>query len=88
GAQQRAATATIISAAEGLHAESANLEYMGHLDMSVVWDHWRDPLADTTTGELRITTDPVLGLTDRPRTEAEIAAVARPVLPPTAATTL
>ncbi|WP_280252709.1 NAD(P)/FAD-dependent oxidoreductase [Nocardia abscessus] len=85
GAQQRAATETIVSAAERLHDESANLEYMGHLDMSVVWDHWRDPLADTTTGELRITTEPVLGLTDRPRTDTEIAAVARPVLPPTAA---
>jgi hypothetical protein len=50
-----------------------------------VWDHWRDPLADTTTGELRITTEPVLGLTDRPRTDEEIEAVARPVLPPTTA---
>ncbi|WP_062991035.1 MULTISPECIES: NAD(P)/FAD-dependent oxidoreductase [Nocardia] len=85
GEQGRTPTDTIASAlteTEKLHADSANLEYMGHLDMSVVWDHWRDPLADTVLDNVRITTEPVLGLTTRPRDAAEIEAIARPVLPP------
>ncbi|MBF6520506.1 NAD(P)/FAD-dependent oxidoreductase [Nocardia farcinica] len=85
GSQQRTSTQAIVAEAERLHDESANLEYMGHLDMSVVWDHWRDPLADTVMDGVRITTEPVLGLTGRPRTAEEIAAVARPVIPPKAA---
>jgi flavin-dependent dehydrogenase len=85
GEQQRAGTDTIVSEAERLHAESdgVNIKYMGGLDMSPVWDHWRDPLADTVMGDVRITTEPVLGLTSRARTAAEMEAVARPVLPPT-----
>jgi hypothetical protein len=87
GEQQRAGTDTIVSEAERLHAESdgVNIKYMGGLDMSPVWDHWRDPLADTVMGDVRITTEPVLGLTSRARTAAEMEAVARPVLPPTGA---
>ncbi|MFE9327679.1 NAD(P)/FAD-dependent oxidoreductase [Nocardia sp. NPDC052278] len=77
--------ASELTETEKLHAESANLEYMGHLDMSVVWDHWRDPLADTVLNDVRITTEPVLGLTTRPRDAAEVEAIARPVLPPKAA---
>lgn len=82
GEQQRARTDTIVAEAEHLHADSANLQYMGRLDMSIVWDHWRDPLADTVMDDVRITTEPVLGLTHRPRTAEEIALIARPVLPP------
>lgn len=56
---------------------------MAHLDMSPVWNIWRDPLgADTTMGEVRITTEPVLGLTTSARTESEKDAIARPVVPP------
>ncbi|WP_330257133.1 tryptophan 7-halogenase [Nocardia sp. NBC_00565] len=85
GVQQRAGTDTLISEAERLHSESANLEYMGHLDMSIVWDHWRDPLKDTVVDQVRITTEPVLGLTTQPRTDDEIKTWSRPVLPPKAA---
>ncbi|GAA5060518.1 NAD(P)/FAD-dependent oxidoreductase [Nocardia callitridis] len=82
GQQQRTDTGALVSEVENLHSESANLEYMGHLDMSVVWDHWRDPLADIEIEGLRVATEPVLGLTRRARTEQEVAAVARPVLAP------
>ncbi|WP_327120491.1 FAD-dependent oxidoreductase [Nocardia sp. NBC_01730] len=87
GEQERAGTDTILSEAERLHPESdgVNIKYMGGLDMSPVWDHWRDPLSDTVMGDVRITTEPILGLTNRPRTAAEIEAVARPVIPPTGA---
>jgi flavin-dependent dehydrogenase len=87
GTQTRTATSTIVGEAEGFrdgdYAEGANIEYMGHLDMSPVWNIWRDPLgADTTMGDIRITTAPVLGLTSGARSAAEKEAVARPVLPP------
>ncbi|MEV0105283.1 NAD(P)/FAD-dependent oxidoreductase [Nocardia sp. NPDC050799] len=87
GTQTRTATSTIVGEAEGFrdgeYAEGANIEYMGHLDMSPVWNIWRDPLgADTTMGDIRITTAPVLGLTSGARSAAEKDAVTRPVLPP------
>ncbi|MGW4094951.1 NAD(P)/FAD-dependent oxidoreductase [Nocardia sp. NPDC004750] len=85
GTQARTATATILDEAVGYHAdndERANTEYMGAIDMAPVWNLWRDPLgADTTMGDLRITTAP-LGLTAAPRTEDEKTAVVRPVRPP------
>ncbi|WP_328392918.1 NAD(P)/FAD-dependent oxidoreductase [Nocardia sp. NBC_00416] len=85
GAQTRTATVTIFDEADGYRADfadNANTEYMGSIDMAPVWDLWRDPLgADTTMGDLRITTTP-LGLTSDLRTEAEKAAVVRPVRPP------
>ncbi|MFF0491938.1 NAD(P)/FAD-dependent oxidoreductase [Nocardia sp. NPDC004068] len=83
GEQRRTNTATIVAEVEHAEDEGVNIKYMGKLDMSPVWNIWRDPLgADTEMGEVRITTEPVLGLTRRPRTEAEMAAVARPFLPP------
>ncbi|TDD58871.1 NAD(P)/FAD-dependent oxidoreductase [Kribbella antibiotica] len=88
GAQQRTGSDTIATKADGLHdyASGANISYMGHLDMSPVWNVWRDPLgADTAMGDLRVTTEPVLGLTRRPRTDAEKDAIARPVNPPVGA---
>jgi flavin-dependent dehydrogenase len=40
-----------------------NLSYIGGLDMSPVWNIWRDPLgADSAMGDIRITTEPRLGL--------------------------
>lgn len=88
GSQNRTATATIIEESDGYRAdygEGANTEYMGGISMAPVWDLWRDPLgADTTMGEVRITTAP-LGLTSAPRTDAEKAAVVRPVRPPVGA---
>jgi hypothetical protein len=37
---------------------------MGGLDLSVVWNLWRNPLGpDTAMGDMHITTQPVLGLT-------------------------
>lgn len=85
GQQQRAGTDTIVSEVEDLETDpdGINIHYMGGLDMSPVWNHWRDPLGqDTEMDDLRITTEPALGLTRRPRTAAEVAAVARPVAPP------
>ncbi|MBU3064706.1 tryptophan 7-halogenase [Nocardia sp. NEAU-G5] len=86
GTQERTGTEVIASEAERLHTapdtDGVNIKYMGGLDMSPVWDHWRDPLVDTDMGEIRITTEPVFGLTTRARTDAERDAVARPVLPP------
>ncbi len=86
GDQDRTGTEVIVSEAERLHTapdtEGVNVKYMGGLDMSPVWDHWRDPLSDTDMGEIRITTEPVFGLTSRPRSDAERDAVTRPVLPP------
>jgi hypothetical protein len=86
GDQDRTGTEVIISEAERLHTapdtDGVNIKYMGGLDMSPVWDHWRDPLSDTEMGEIRITTEPVFGLTSRPRSDAEREAVALPVQPP------
>ncbi|MEV0295459.1 NAD(P)/FAD-dependent oxidoreductase [Nocardia sp. NPDC050710] len=89
GQQQRAGTGTLVSEAElRAEADGVNIHYMGGLDMSPVWNHWRDPLGhDTEMDDVRITTEPVLGLTRRPRTEAEIEAVIRPVIPPESVTT-
>ena len=56
----------LIAEAKQLKDEIAesHLKYMGGLDMSVVWDLWRDPLGpDTAMGDTHITTEPVLGLT-------------------------
>jgi flavin-dependent dehydrogenase len=86
GQQRRIDTATIADATG--HLDGVNDKYMGGISMRPVWDHWRDPLgADTEMGELRITTDPVLGLTRRPRTDSEIAAVVLPFHPPKGAAT-
>ncbi|WP_330230391.1 FAD-dependent oxidoreductase [Nocardia sp. NBC_00508] len=85
GEQQRTDTDTIVTEAELLAEEPAevNIKYMGHLDMSPVWNIWRDPLgADTVMGEVRITTEPALGLTSNPRTDAEMEAIVRPFIPP------
>jgi len=86
GDQDRTGTEVIVSEAERLHTapdtDGVNIKYMGGLDMSPVWDHWRDPLSDTEMGEIRITTEPVFGLTSRPRSDAEREAVALPVQPP------
>lgn len=62
----RTSTDTLIAEAEQVQDATAasNLKYMGGLDMSVVWDLWRNPLGpDTAMGDLHITTEPVLGLT-------------------------
>ncbi|WP_280464784.1 NAD(P)/FAD-dependent oxidoreductase [Nocardia brasiliensis] len=85
GREERIGTDTIVSEAEQVRDETAksNVKYMGGLDMSPVWNIWRDPLGpDTVMGEVRITTEPVLGLTTRTRTEAEAATVTRPHHPP------
>ncbi|WP_331757890.1 tryptophan 7-halogenase (plasmid) [Nocardia sp. NBC_01377] len=86
GQAERVGTDTIVAEVENHQPDQeGNIRYMGGLDMSVVWDHWRDPLGpDSAMDGLRITTEPVLGLTRRPRTDAEISAIARPVVPPTA----
>jgi flavin-dependent dehydrogenase len=92
GEQDRTGTEVIVAEAERLHTapdtDGVNIKYMGGLDMSLVWDHWRDPLSDTAMGEIRITTEPVFGLATHPRTDAELEAVARPVLPPHTGTAL
>jgi flavin-dependent dehydrogenase len=62
----RTSTDVLIAEAKELKDEIAesNLKYMGGLDMSVVWNLWRDPLGpDTAMGDTHITTEPVLGLT-------------------------
>ncbi|MFJ1461122.1 NAD(P)/FAD-dependent oxidoreductase [Nocardia wallacei] len=83
GEQKRIETDTIVAEAEHVNEEGVNIKYMGHLDMSPVWNIWRDPLgADTVMGDVRITTAPVLGLTSRPRTAAEMEGVVRPFIPP------
>ncbi|MGY2061511.1 NAD(P)/FAD-dependent oxidoreductase, partial [Nocardia gipuzkoensis] len=90
GQQLRTQTDTIVTEAERLHEEAAetNIKYMGGLDMSPVWNIWRDPLGpDTVMGDVRITTEPVLGLTRRPRTDTEREGVARPFHPPSHADT-
>ena len=64
-AARRVTTDAIIGAAEEREDEAAtsNVKYMGGLDMSVVWNIWRDPLGpDTAVGDLRVTTEPRLGL--------------------------
>jgi flavin-dependent dehydrogenase len=62
----RTSTDVLIAEADEVQDEVAksNLKYMGGLDMSVVWNLWRDPLGpDTAMGDMHITTEPVLGLT-------------------------
>ena len=54
--------------AEDLGDDSAksNVKYMGGLDMSPVWNIWRDPLGpDTAMGDVYITTTPRFGLAKR-----------------------
>lgn len=95
GAQQRTATSTIVSEANDYREDGGKTTHLGtdlnsvgdYLDTSHVWNIWRDPLgADTTMGEVRITTEPVLGLTTRARTAEEQESVGQSVLrPPIAA---
>jgi flavin-dependent dehydrogenase len=62
---QRALTHSLLKEAEDVHDEAAksNVNYMGGLDMSPVWNIWRDPLGpDTAMGDIRITTSPLLRL--------------------------
>ncbi|RDI60289.1 flavin-dependent monooxygenase QhpG [Nocardia pseudobrasiliensis] len=85
GQQRRIQTDAIVTETEHVHERAAesNIKYMGGLDMSPVWNIWRDPLGpDTVMGDMRITTDPVLGLTKRPRSETERQGVVRPFHPP------
>ncbi|WP_216899711.1 NAD(P)/FAD-dependent oxidoreductase [Nocardia alni] len=66
---RRVSTRTLISEAEQIQDDAArsSVNYMGGLDMSLVWDAWRDPLGpDTAMGDIRIATEPVLGLTTSP----------------------
>ncbi len=61
GSTARVATAAILDAAEDV--TEPNERYMGGIDMSPVWNIWRDPLGpDTAMGDIRITTEPRLGL--------------------------
>ncbi len=62
----RTSTDVLIAEAQDVQDDTATstLTYMGGLDMSVVWNLWRDPLGpDTAMGDVHITTEPVLGLT-------------------------
>ncbi|MGE2817453.1 NAD(P)/FAD-dependent oxidoreductase [Mycobacterium heidelbergense] len=62
----RTSTDVLIAEASQLkdHLAESNLRYMGGLDMSVVWNLWRDPLGpDTAMGDVHIVTEPLLGLT-------------------------
>jgi flavin-dependent dehydrogenase len=62
----RTSTDVLIAEAGQVQDEMAesNLKYMGGLDMSVVWNLWRNPLGpDTAMGDVHITTEPMLGLT-------------------------
>ncbi|SMD26351.1 NAD(P)/FAD-dependent oxidoreductase [Kibdelosporangium aridum] len=64
-AEGRVSTAAIVEAAENAKddAAKANLKYIGGIDMSPVWNIWRDPLGpDTAMGDIRITAEPWLGL--------------------------
>jgi flavin-dependent dehydrogenase len=65
GATGRVTTEAIITAAETAQGEAAksNVKYMGGIDMSPVWNIWRDPLGpDTAMGDIRIMSEPRLGL--------------------------
>jgi flavin-dependent dehydrogenase len=65
---RRTMTNTLIKEAEEVQDEAAksNVNYMGGLDMSPVWNIWRDPLGpDTAMGDIHITTTPRLGLARR-----------------------
>lgn len=65
---RRALTDTLVKEAEGVqdHAAKSNVNYMGGLDMSPVWNIWRDPLGpDTAMGDIHITTTPHFGLATR-----------------------
>jgi hypothetical protein len=67
---RRVSTETLVAEAEQVQDDAAksNVNYMGGLDMSLVWDAWRDPLGpDIAMGDIRIVTEPVLGLTTTAR---------------------
>ncbi|MFG2000628.1 NAD(P)/FAD-dependent oxidoreductase [Spirillospora sp. NPDC048911] len=62
----RALTGTLVKEAEDVqdHTAKSSVKYMGGLDMSPVWNIWRDPLGpDTAMGDVHIVTSPRLGLT-------------------------
>ncbi|WP_394840531.1 tryptophan 7-halogenase [Pendulispora brunnea] len=65
GTSSRVTTEAIVEAAHGAKDETAksSLSYLCGIDMSPVWDIWRDPLGpDTAMGNIRITAEPRLGL--------------------------
>jgi flavin-dependent dehydrogenase len=62
---RRTLTDTLIKEAEEVQDKVAksNVKYMNGLDMSPVWNIWRDPLGpDTAMGDIHITTTPRFGL--------------------------
>jgi flavin-dependent dehydrogenase len=64
-AGRRTLTDVLLKEAEGVQDQAAesNVNYMGGLDMSPVWNIWRDPLGpDTAMGDIHIVTKPRLGL--------------------------
>ncbi|MFB4315992.1 NAD(P)/FAD-dependent oxidoreductase [Actinomadura sp. 21ATH] len=67
---RRTTTGTLEAEAEDVRDEAArsNVRYMGGLDMSPVWNIWRDPLGpDTAMGGIRIVTWPEFGLVEEGR---------------------
>jgi flavin-dependent dehydrogenase len=64
---RRTLTGTLLKEADEVQDEAAksNVNYMGGLDMSPVWNVWGDPLGpDTAMGRMRITAEPRLGLVE------------------------
>ncbi|MFD0687236.1 NAD(P)/FAD-dependent oxidoreductase [Actinomadura fibrosa] len=64
---RRTLTEALVGEAEDLQDDAAasNVNYMGGLDMSPVWNIWRDPLGpDTVMGDVRIVTSPHFGLAE------------------------
>ena len=61
-------TDTFTKEAEAVQDKAAksNVNYMGGLDMSPVWNNWRDPLGpDTAMGDLHVTSSPTFGLASK-----------------------